>query len=237
MKKLLASVLFFILPVALMAATPPKAGAKTKSATASRVEIRTTANQLASGVRAAEAALTTAELAIAKRVHQGILPCELGASVTLTADFQSPGYFDLQIKKQKYRMFPVVTSTGAIRLEDQHAGAVWLQLSNKSMLMNHKLGQRLADVCMNPDQMMVAEMMLKNPPPSLLEALIPVVPVPMAPILAAPIPDGSIPVAPVLAAPLPVTPIPEAPIPAASIPEAPLPAAPIPETTISMVPG
>ena len=229
MKNLLATVLLVILPVALMAKTPPLAVAKkkTKSATASRVEIRNSASQLASGIRAAESALTPDELAIAGRVYQGELPCELGAFVTLTADPQSPGYFDLQIKKQKYRMFPVITSTGAIRLEDRHAGAVWLQLSNKSMLMNQKLGQRLADVCMNPDQMMVAEMMIKNPPPSLLEALIPVVPVPMAPILAAPIPDGSIPAAPVLAAPIPVTPIPEAPIPAAMIPEAPIPAAPV----------
>ena len=110
------------------------------------------------------------ELAIAERVYQGRLPCELGAFVTLTADASAPGYFDLQINKLKYRMFPVISSTGAIRLEDPQAGAVWLQLANKSMLMNQKLGQRLADDCMSPDQAMVAEAMLKNPPPSLLEA-------------------------------------------------------------------
>lgn len=171
MKKHLAAALLLALPLALLAQTPTKAGGKGSRVPAGRVEIKTTANQMASGIRAAEAALTPAELAIAERVHQGKLPCELGAFVTLTADAKSPGYFDVVLKHQKYRMFPIETSTGAIRLEDRHAGAVWLQLSNKSMLMNQKLGQRLADVCMSPDQAVVAEMLIQNPPPSLLDAM------------------------------------------------------------------
>lgn len=180
--RLLAILLLTVLPVVLMAQTPAevqdqpvakikvKAKIKAKTLTKSRIEIKSTAVQMASGIRAAEAALTLAELAIAERVYQGRLPCELGAFVTLTADASAPGYFDLQINKLKYRMFPVISSTGAIRLEDPQAGAVWLQLANKSMLMNQKLGQRLADACMNPDQALVAEAMLKNPPPSLLDA-------------------------------------------------------------------
>ena len=66
-------------------------------------------------------------------------------------------------------MFPVVTTTGAIRLEDHKAGAVWLQLANKSMLMNHKLGKRLADACMSPEQVITAERLIKNPVPSVFE--------------------------------------------------------------------
>jgi hypothetical protein len=175
MKKLLASVLLFMVPVAVLAAQPSeqvtKKVKKIKHATPSRVDAKTSANQLATGMMAAEVALAPAELAIAQRVHQGTLPCELGASVNLTADAKSPGYFDVQIKKQKYRMFPVATTTGAIRLEDQAAGAVWLQLANKSMLMNQKLGQRLADECKSPDQVVMAEELIKNPRPSVLDAL------------------------------------------------------------------
>jgi hypothetical protein len=115
-------------------------------------------------------AQTAAELAIAERVHQGKLPCELGAVVHLKADASAPGYFDIQLQKQKFRMFPVETSTGAIRLEDRKAGVVWLQLANKSMLMNQKLGKRLADACMSPEQTAMAERLLKNPPPSVLDA-------------------------------------------------------------------
>ena len=108
---------------------------------------------------------------MAERVQVGSVPCELGTVVHLVADTKYPGYFNVQVKSLKYRMFPVETSTGAIRLEDKKAGAVWLQLANKSMLMNHKLGQRLADECISPAQSIVAEALRKNPPPSVLDAL------------------------------------------------------------------
>ena len=109
------------------------------------------------------------ELAIAQRVHQGLLACELGATIRVEPDAGQPGYFHLQGKGFRYRMRPVVTSTGAIRLEDQKAGAVWLQLANKSMLMDQKKGRRLADECANPEQLAYAESMKTNPPPKLFD--------------------------------------------------------------------
>ena len=170
LKNLLTFFCLVTVSATAMALTAEKTGKKSSVPSESRVEIKTTANQMASGFLAAESALSPAELVIAERVFQGRMSCELGAFVTLTADVKSPGYFDLLIKNQKFRMFPVETSTGAIRLEDPRAGAVWLQLANKSMLMSQKLGQRLADACVNPDQALVAEMMIKSPPPSLLDA-------------------------------------------------------------------
>lgn len=109
------------------------------------------------------------ELAIAERVHKGQLPCELGATVRLEADASQPGYFYLHGKGFRYRMHPVATTTGAIRLEDRKAGAVWLQLANKSMLMDQNKGRRLADECANADQVAFAENMKTNPPPSLID--------------------------------------------------------------------
>lgn len=149
------------------------------TASSSHTNLKSAAKNVAAGMEAAEAALTPAELAIAERVQVGTLPCELGASVTLTADPKMPGYFDLQGKSFKFRMFPVPTTTGAIRLEDQKAGAVWLQLANKSMLMNQKLGVRMADECASPAQMAVAEAIKLNPPVSVLDAPQPV-PAPVA---------------------------------------------------------
>jgi hypothetical protein len=108
-------------------------------------------------------------LAIADRVHKGQLPCELGASVRLEPDASQPGYFYLHGKGFRYRMHPVVTTTGAIRLEDRKAGAVWLQLANKSMLMDQNKGRRLADECANAEQIAFAENMKTNPPPSLID--------------------------------------------------------------------
>ncbi len=149
-------------------ATRHVAKAKPKVST-NRQNLKTAAINAAAGIEAADAALTPAEMSIAQRVYVGNLPCELGASVTLTADPRTPGYFDVRGKNFSYRMFPVVTSTGAVRLEDQKAGAVWLQLSNKSMLLNEKLGQRMADECKSPAQETVAENLKVHPAPSLLD--------------------------------------------------------------------
>ena len=146
-----------------------KAEKKPTRPPSSRTELKSKANQTAAGISAADAALTPGEMAIAERVYTGKLPCELGAFVTLTPDAKAPGFFDVRVKNLKFRMFPVETSTGAIRLEDRKAGAVWLQLANKSMLMNQKLGQRLADACMNPAQVAVAEALEKNPGQSVLD--------------------------------------------------------------------
>jgi hypothetical protein len=103
-------------------------------------------------------------------VHTGHMVCELGNAVTVTPDPQQPTRFVVQMKKHTYFMTPVQTSTGAVRLEDTQAGAMWLQLPNKSMLMNSKLGQRMADECQSEHQMAEARRMKLDPPPDLLDA-------------------------------------------------------------------
>jgi len=120
---------------------------------------------------APEAALLPEQLAIADQVHAGSLPCDDGARVVLTADTKWPGYFNLQLGRRQYRVFPVESRSGAIRLEDAQSDVVWIQLSNKSMLMSRKLGRRLADECRSERQAEVASAMRVNPPPSLLEPL------------------------------------------------------------------
>ena len=114
--------------------------------------------------------LSPEQMAVANRVLVGKINCELGAVVLMTNDEHSPGRFFLDMGSKRYAMLPVVTSTGAVRLEDDSSGAVWLQLGNKSMLMNQKEGKRLADECMNPDQVLVAQALERNPQPGLLDA-------------------------------------------------------------------
>ncbi|MEO8859696.1 MAG: hypothetical protein ABI343_22130 [Burkholderiaceae bacterium] len=161
--------LMLVLSLALFAVSGAQAAPKKKfDPKESRKEIRVVARNTAAEIRAP---LTPAELEIATRVQVGTLPCELGQTVVLTPEAASAGFFSLQMGKEIYRVTPEVTSTGAVRLEDKAAGVVWLQLSNKSMLMSQKFGRRLADECHSPAQAMVAEAMVKNPPPSLLEPL------------------------------------------------------------------
>jgi Ni/Co efflux regulator RcnB len=113
--------------------------------------------------------LTPEDLAVAQRVLTGSIKCELGASVNIEADGKKPGFFNLTLANQHFRMHPVESRTGAIRLEDPRAGAMWLQLGNKSMLMSQKQGTRLADDCQAAKQVEVEEEMKKHPPKSLFE--------------------------------------------------------------------
>ena len=158
-------------PVAKAPAAKKTAVSRKTEATSSRTQLRSATGQVAAGIVAAEAALSPAELAISERVHVGRMPCELGAFVTVSADATSPGRFTVEGKGFKYHMSPVATTTGTVRLRDDKDGAVWLQIANKSMLMNQRAGQRLADECMSPEQVVVAEAIKKNPPVSVLEPM------------------------------------------------------------------
>lgn len=114
-------------------------------------------------------ALSPEQMAVAKKVLVGKIPCELSVNVTMTPDARAAGRFLLEMGHDKYVMTPVVTTTGAVRLEDAASGAVWIQVGNKSMLMNQKLGKRLADACTHPEQLLVAQAMERSPVPGLLD--------------------------------------------------------------------
>jgi hypothetical protein len=96
--------------------------------------------------------ISEAQLQIADRVHTGDAGCEFDQVVNLVRIDGQPGHFKLTYKKASYTVVPEETSSGALRLEDKKAGIVWLQIPSKSMLMNSKIGQRLADNCLHPEQ-------------------------------------------------------------------------------------
>ena len=186
---MMVGLLYLVLSPAMLAAATPDEAQTAKPAVKAKVESKhkaktqnksqTPAKTVAAYNRptvpvpmpASEQAIEQDQKVVAEQVHIGRMVCELGNSVHVSLDTQNPGHFHVQMNKHTFHMSPVVSATGAIRLEDSHAGAMWLQLSNKSMLMNSKLGQRMADECQSPDQMAVAEAMKLAPPVSLLEGL------------------------------------------------------------------
>ena len=182
MKPLIVAAFVSLLPAVLLAQTPAptKAPAKVpakavakKPASPSPADVRRSALKAVEEVTPIDddpnISLTLADIEIAKRVFVGTIPCELNNSVTITPSARRPGFFLVQTKGARFSMHPVESRTGAIRLEDPRRGAIWLQLGNKSMLMSQKLGQRLADECMSPEQLTLAEDLKKNPRPGLLE--------------------------------------------------------------------
>jgi hypothetical protein len=117
----------------------------------------------------APATMPVAQAAVNGDVHLGRMVCELGNAVSVTPDAGQPGSYWVQMRQHRFHMTPVTTTTGAVRLEDSHAGAMWLQLPHKSMLMNSKLGQRMADECQSANQLEVATRMKSGPPSTLLD--------------------------------------------------------------------
>lgn len=177
MKSLLAICLVAIAPALALAQTTTTAKPAAKKAA------KTTPTKKAAAATAARQAieestpieepdptvkLSEADLAMAKRVYTGEIPCELGAHVKVTP-LRREGFFLVVNKLNRFVMHPVESRTGAIRLEDPERGALWLQLGNKSMLMSQKQGQRLADECQSPEQAAFADNLKKNPMPSILE--------------------------------------------------------------------
>ncbi|MCC2677337.1 MAG: hypothetical protein K0R58_4284 [Ramlibacter sp.] len=178
MKLLLASIAIASLSVAAQAQTAAPA-TKPAAKPAAKAAPAKAAAKPAKGRVAAELAtpleendpadkLTAAELEIAKRVYVGDIPCELGAKVVIKAR-KREGYFLVTHGINRFVMHPVESRTGAIRLEDPARGALFLQIANKSMLMNQKEGKRLADECMSPEQAKFAEDMKKGPAINILE--------------------------------------------------------------------
>ncbi|HMW24654.1 MAG TPA: hypothetical protein PKC59_14580 [Burkholderiaceae bacterium] len=107
--------------------------------------------QAAPAKAAAPAALSADQLATAERVLTGKIDCELNQSVDIAAT-DKPGHFKLSFKGKSYDLVPEATASGAVRLEDKKAGVVWIQIANKSMLMNAKIGQRMVDGCVHEKQ-------------------------------------------------------------------------------------
>ena len=131
-------------PAAKPAAKPP---AKTATKAAAKPAARTPAP--------AEVPLAKAEgeqMAAAAMTHFGDYACEFNQTVNISTTPKYDGYVDVHFKTQTWTMKPVLSSTGALRLEDVKGRMLMLQIANKSMLMDLKAGRRVVDGCVHEKQ-------------------------------------------------------------------------------------
>lgn len=98
-----------------------------------------------------------AQLAAAERAYLGDYACEFKETVRIDKHPKVAGYIDVAWKKQVFTMKPVLSSTGALRLEDVTGRTLMIQIANKSMLLDTKIGQRLIDDCVHPEQVKLME--------------------------------------------------------------------------------
>ncbi len=96
-------------------------------------------------------------------VEQGSFPCFDNKTVTISQAGSDPNVFTVAGGGKSYTMIATQTSTGTVRLEDKSRGGLWLQLGNKSMLMDTRLGQRVADDCTSARQRAVGEQIQGQP--------------------------------------------------------------------------
>jgi len=99
--------------------------------------------------------LPTAEgeqLAAAALTHFGLYECEFSQNIQVDLNKAHDGYVDVRFGRHNWIMKPVLSSTGALRLEDVRGHMLMLQIANKSMLMDIRKGQRVVDDCVHDHQ-------------------------------------------------------------------------------------
>ena len=72
-------------------------------------------------------------------------------------NYGQPGddaFVALRWNKQLLRMRRISTTTGAIRFESKRHGLVWIGIPSKSLLLDSKKGQQLANECKNLQQVL-----------------------------------------------------------------------------------
>jgi hypothetical protein len=92
------------------------------------------------------------QLAAAENIYYGAFDCEFKQSIHIEKNGKFTGYADVKYNKGEWTMKPVLSSTGAMRLEDVKGETLIVQIASKSMLMNVKTGQRLVDERVSPRQ-------------------------------------------------------------------------------------
>ncbi len=104
------------------------------------------------------------QLAAAAMTHFGDYACEFDQSVNVNVTPKHDGYVDVRFKAQTWTMKPVLSTTGALRLEDVRGRMLMLQIANKSMLMDTQLGQRVVDGCVHEKQRAATAAAAGQPP-------------------------------------------------------------------------
>lgn len=129
---------------AVKAATPTKTAKIAKAAPAKKTPAPPPEPVLADA--------NEAQLAAAERAYLGEYACEFKQTVHIEKHPKVAGYINVGWQKQTFTMKPVLSSTGALRLEDVTGRTLMIQIANKSMLLDTKIGQRLLDDCIHPEQ-------------------------------------------------------------------------------------
>ena len=88
----------------------------------------------------------------AEMVYYGKYDCEFNQTVDIEQSPKHSSYVVVKHNKGEWLMKPVLSSTGAIRLEDVRGETLMVQIASKSMLLNTMTARRIVDDCVSPKQ-------------------------------------------------------------------------------------
>jgi hypothetical protein len=88
----------------------------------------------------------------AELVYYGAYDCEFQKTVDIAQSHKYSGYVDVKHGAKVWLMRPVLSSTGAVRLEDVRGETLMVQIASKSMLLDVKSAHRIVDDCVSPKQ-------------------------------------------------------------------------------------
>jgi hypothetical protein len=88
----------------------------------------------------------------AEMVYYGKYECEFNQTVDIAQSPKHSSYVTVRHGKGEWLMKPVLSSTGAIRLEDVRGETLMVQIASKSMLLNTMTARRIVDECISPKQ-------------------------------------------------------------------------------------
>jgi hypothetical protein len=95
---------------------------------------------------------TPDQVKAAELVYYGAYDCEFQQTVHISQSPKYSAYVDVKHGKKDWLMKPVLSGTGAVRLEDVRGETLMVQIASKSMLLNVKTAQRIVDDCISPKQ-------------------------------------------------------------------------------------
>jgi len=96
------------------------------------------------------------QVAAASLTHFGDYLCERGERLSVTINRAHDGFVDVAFQGLVHTMRPVLSHTGAIRLEDVRGRMLVVQIPTKSMMFDTRLGRRVVDGCLHEAQRQAA---------------------------------------------------------------------------------
>lgn len=99
----------------------------------------------------------------AELVYYGKYECEFKQALDIEQSTKHVAYAEVKLGKSIWLMKPVLSSTGAVRLEDVKGETLMVQIASKSMVLNIKSAQRIVDDCVSERQRELVEASKASP--------------------------------------------------------------------------